>query len=84
LRLFILVVAALKTKSAPSAAILRLGSSRPRSVGQWLRITSIDRPDRRDDLLTWMSEAGSGEKVVWARSDLAIISANCSVERGAS
>jgi tRNA (cmo5U34)-methyltransferase len=46
--------------------------------------SGFDRPDRLDDLLAWMSEAGLGGKIVWERSDLVIISADCSAERGAS
>jgi tRNA (cmo5U34)-methyltransferase len=35
--------------------------------------TPFDRPDRLDDQLSWMSEAGLEPRVVWSNGDLAVV-----------
>jgi tRNA (cmo5U34)-methyltransferase len=37
--------------------------------------SEFDRPDRLDDQLTWMAEAGFEARVVWSSRDLAVIAA---------
>ena len=50
---------------APDAAV-----SRPTPLDP-----SVDKPDRLDDLLDWLVQAGLGPEVRWAEEDLAVVAA---------